>query len=204
MTKPLKLRIELPIASFRPYEGRDYQETYPAPPPATVAGMLFSLCGLERDEVEDYMGFTLAIGVNHDDPPSSVLRKMRRDPSSNPSGEPQFRPDYQELLFDLMVWCIVRDGPNKSITKLIREALVHPERIERYGSLSMGESSFVVDSVSEVGDIPEPLFVLSPNEQGYYSMPVWVDFTNRTRTVRARFDFERGVLEEAHATILMG
>ena len=48
------VRASVPIVSFRPHLSRDYQDTYPVPPPATVFGMLLSLCGVTDEARSDY------------------------------------------------------------------------------------------------------------------------------------------------------
>ena len=48
--EPLCLFVDVPMSSFRPMWSREYQETYPAPPPSTIYGMLLSLIGVERKE----------------------------------------------------------------------------------------------------------------------------------------------------------
>ena len=38
--QPLTLYVEVPICAFRPHSSREYQDTYPVPPPASVYGLL--------------------------------------------------------------------------------------------------------------------------------------------------------------------
>ncbi len=40
------LFVDAPICSFRPNWSREYQDTYPIPPPSTLHGMLLSLVGV--------------------------------------------------------------------------------------------------------------------------------------------------------------
>ena len=77
------VKASVPVVSFRPYLSRDYQDTYPVPPPATVFGMLLSLCGIREEVRSSYCGTELAIMVDRLREPSPILRKLRRDSSSD-------------------------------------------------------------------------------------------------------------------------
>ena len=82
-----------------------------------------------------------------------VFRKLRRVPQSNAKADPltSRRPDYQDLLLSLRLWVWLKDG--KARTSLVEPVAMaldpnHRERIGRYGGLSLGESSHLVNAVS--------------------------------------------------------
>lgn len=203
--RPLSLRIDVPVCGFRPFTARDYQETYPAPPPATVFGMLLALIGREPADAGRFQGVRMALAIpaaagRH--PVSTVLRKMHRG-DDKPSGAPRFRPEYQELMFDFAFWCTLADTQQQSepLTPLIERALRAPATIDRHGALSLGESAFLVDSIREE-PAPSRCLVLRPEPQGSYALPVWVDHADRTRTRLQRFSLVEDTMTEHDAVTL--
>ncbi|MEM9702748.1 MAG: CRISPR-associated protein Cas5, partial [Planctomycetota bacterium] len=90
---PLLLRVEVPFCSFRPDASREYQDTHPVPPPATVYGMLLSLVGVPRERKEDHRGVRLALALEGEPERARVFRKLRRGKELV-----DLRPDYQDLL----------------------------------------------------------------------------------------------------------
>ena len=197
----LSLRVDVPLCSLRPFEARDYQETLPAPPPATVVGMLLSMAGVDGDRVGHFVGNRLGLAIQEEPPVSTVLRKMRRDAASSEltkQGIPQFRPEYQELLSGLTFWVDIERQPDapEDLAETVRRAIEEPESVDRYGALSLGESAFMVDAVSIVDAPPEDVLVLRPSEGGFLTMPVWTDFQDRSRTELRRFDLVEGELAE--------
>ena len=194
----------VPVASFRPYLSRDYQDTYPAPPPATVFGMLLSLCGITEAARSDYGGTELAIMVDRVREPSRVLRKLRRDPASHRGrGIARYRPDYQELILGLRAWIAVRQGDAASdLPDCVRDALEHPESLDRYGALSLGESTFLVDEIAVCDSPPAGGTVLHPDDTGSLTLPVWVDYKDPSATRLQRFGLvERPLSEEDYVQV---
>src|SRR5205823_1979742 len=59
--------------------------------------------------------------------------------------------------------------------------------ISRFGGLSLGESSYLVDAVTTDSNPPGQLVFITPDVRGFYSLPVWVDHVNRARTILKRF-----------------
>ena len=84
------------MTGLRPMWAREYQETYPAPPPSTIYGMLLSLVGVEREHKKRHTGLRIAIAMAENTGDSfwqrrekgRIFRKFRRvaqatdDPSS--------------------------------------------------------------------------------------------------------------------------
>jgi CRISPR-associated protein Cas5t len=149
--------------------------------------MLLSLVGVPREDKGRHRGAELALAVERLPPRSKVFRKLRRGADLE-----NIRPDYQDLLTDLDLWVWVRQGVDASdpcLADRVRVGLVNPASITRAGGLSLGESSYLVDSVS-VATAPTELVFVTPDPAGFYSLPVWVDHVaaNGTRVKRFRVD----------------
>ena len=184
----LCLRVDVPICAFRPYESREYQDTHPVPPPSAVYGMLLSLCGVQRADKARHSGVAMALAVEGEPDRSRVFRKLRRGKDLE-----SIRPDYQDLLSGMRLWiwlATADDAAEQSLTKCIQNALIHPESIKRSGGLSLGESSYLVDSIKVDAPPSETaLRFLIPDHAGFYSLPVWIEHTaNQRRRDRFRID----------------
>jgi CRISPR-associated protein Cas5t len=179
------IRVEVPVCAFRPYASREYQDTFPVPPPTTVYGMLLSLLGVPREQKSNHRGVEIALAVASLPKRSKVFRKLRRG-----SDLENTRPDYQDVLIDLTLWVWLRPGTDAATPTLsvrIPAALADPKTIDREGGLSLGESSYLVDAISVDSKPPDRLIFLIPEESGFYSLPVWVDHQVRANTVLRRF-----------------
>lgn len=196
----LCLEVDVPLCSLRPFTARDFQESLPVPPPSTAIGLCLSLMGRERSAITLYRGNKIALAVRPGCERSLVLRKMRRDPA-NPKkklkGIPQFRPEYQELLVDLRFWVLLDDegAQERSLAADVKSALEAPERVVRYGAVSLGESAFLVDAVRVTGAPANGAEYLVPRKDGDLSLPLQVDFSARPGTRLQRFSLEPGPLE---------
>lgn len=177
----LCLYVEVPICAFRPRWAREYQETYALPPPATVFGMLLSLAGVDWPDKEKYIGVELALALTREPDKlnkCTIFRKFRRVPQAKADADPltERRPDYQDLLLDLNFWLWLRDGQARhSLTDRVLAAL-DPQRrrdIQRYGGLSLGESSHLVNAISITPPHGQGYF-LTRDPAGYYQLPIWV------------------------------
>ena len=183
----LVLRVDVPMTGLRPMWAREYQETYPAPPPSTVYGMLLSLVGVERDQKDRHVGLRLAIALAENTEGSlwqrrekaRLFRKFRRVGQTKKDADPltDRRPDYQELLLGLEFWLWIDDrGARHPLCGEIRKALDPHQRDEivRHGALCLGESSHMVNEVSRDRPSGRGRFV-APCVEGFLSMPVWSD-----------------------------
>jgi len=189
MKTEISLFVEVPICAFRPYESREYQDTYPAPPPSSVYGMLLSLCGVGRDQKDRHRGVIMALAIESEPVRSKVFRKLRRGKELG-----DLRPDYQDILLGLSLWVWLADGNDQGSPKLpalVAEAIEHPATVKRFGGLSLGESSYLVNSVRiSQPSAEQRLLFLKPDETGgFYSLPVWIDHA-KNQSIRRRFDLK--------------
>ncbi len=193
----LGLEVTVPVACFRKGFAREYWETEEVPPPATCYGFLLSFVG-ERDR-RRHLGARVSPGLYDRGSQaegtfalpdrSIVLRTLWRvkDRGSPPGVGTNCRPDYQELLTDvqLAIWLDSSDeAPGvPSLEERVATALDHPERIERFGGLSLGESTHLVDQVRRIpADESRGVRLYLLADQGRLSLPVWVDHVGSAGT----------------------
>jgi len=187
------------MTGLRPMWAREYQETYPAPPPSTVYGMLLSLVGVERKDKDKHIGLRVALALAENTEESlwqrrekgRIFRKFRRVPQTDKNADPlaRRRPDYQELLLGLEFWLWVDDSrASHPLCGEIRKVLDPEKRgeIVRHSALCLGESSHMINEVTAERPHGKGRFV-SPCEKGFLSMPVWSDHKNDQPTV-CRFE----------------
>lgn len=182
--EPLCLFVDVPMASFRPMWSREYQETYPAPPPSTIYGMLLSLIGVEREEKSKHAGVEIALALQDQSESGRIFRKFRRVAQARKDTDPltDRRPDYQELVLWLKFWLWVIDSKAENpLTKKISEALDKKQRksITRHGALCLGESTHMLNEIKlAIGDANptgrEGRFLVR-DKTGFLTMPIWTD-----------------------------
>ncbi|RYU59328.1 type I-MYXAN CRISPR-associated protein Cas5/Cmx5/DevS [Methylolobus aquaticus] len=156
MSQPIGMFISVPVAGFRAPHAREYFETLPVPPPSTVYGMLLSLVGeVERGRHE---GAELALAMLSEPSVSVVLRTTWRvkDKKQGPGLGSNRRPDFQELLTGLHLAAWVRAGRNEirkpTLVERVRDVLADPSASHRFGALSLGESTHLVDELRPLRD----------------------------------------------------
>jgi CRISPR-associated protein Cas5t len=188
------LFVSVPISSFRAPHAREYLQSLDFPPPTTVYGMLLSLVG-EGDR-RRHTGCELALAGLGEPARSTVLRttwhvKNARKPPG--IGENK-RPDFQELLTGLRIAVFCRAGRHEraspSLSDRVAAALRSPATVVRWGGLSLGESTHLVDEVRPIveADIAAArLLVRDP--AGTLSLPIWVDHVGSAGTRWGRFSF---------------
>jgi CRISPR-associated protein Cas5t len=184
MTTP-PIRVEVPVCAFRPFASREYQDTFPMPSPSSVYGMLLSLLGVPREQKALHRGTEMALAVAELPGRSKVFRKLRRGQDLENT-----RPDYQDVLMDLTLWVWLRHGADEADPPLavrVPAALRTPHAVTRFGGLSLGESSYLVDVIIVDPDPPEMLRFLVPDNHGFFCLPVWVDHVDRSQTATKRF-----------------
>ncbi|MBU2489033.1 MAG: CRISPR-associated protein Cas5 [Proteobacteria bacterium] len=172
------LKVEVPVCGFRPRWSGQYQDTHPVPPPSTVFGMLLSLAGVEKPDAPDFAGARLALALEGEPSPGRVFRKFRRVPQSDRSADPltSRRPDWQELLLNLVLWVWVEDGDApRSLGAEVARALSPATRtgVVRQGGLSLGESSHLVNEVSLQAPRGRRGRFLRRDPLGPLCLPVW-------------------------------
>ena len=190
------LYVTVPIASFRRGAAREYWETLPLPAPSTVYGFLLSMVG-EVDR-ERHIGARCTAGVIGHPHESTVLRKLWRvkDKKLGLGNGANVRPDYQELLTDvrLVIWLDSSEEEQQDVDTLqhrVAESLTNDgrHRITRFGGLSLGESTHMVDEVLPIERAPNladesvRLFLL--DKSGNFTLPVWVDHVGSSGTRNA-------------------
>lgn len=177
----VRLFVDVPLASFRSAYARQYWETWPVPPPATVYGMLLSLIGEQRRG--RHLGARIALALVSDPSRSRILRSVWKvDKRSIPPGvRPNVGPEWQELLTDVQLCLWVETGPGEmppALAVRVDGALRHPETVCRFGALCLGESTFLVNDIRlwRRGD-PEQGRLLRVAEGGEagIALPVWAD-----------------------------
>lgn len=197
----LGVYVTVPVACFRKGLAREYLETEPLPPPATCYGFLLSLVG-ETDR-RRHVGCRVAPVLLNKPPTSVVLRTVWRV-KKTPLGSPgNTRPDYQQLLtgIELLIWLDSADDPG-GLENRVREALVTPAKIARFGGLSLGESTHLVDEVRLIENLdsairkrPGQAFLVAA--RGRLTLPVWVDHVGSRGTRYATGDLVPRSAEEA-------
>lgn len=194
----LGIRVTVPIACFRKGLAREYLETEPLPPPATCYGFLLSLVGETRRT--QHVGCRVCPVLANRPEQSVVLRTVWRV-KKTPLGSPgNTRPDYQQLLspVELIVWLDSTEESPQGLTLELRvgEALARPDTVQRFGGLSLGESTHLVDEVTRVaGRVADRLrnrtgraFLRA--ERGRLTLPVWVDHVGSAGTRHVTGDLE--------------
>jgi CRISPR-associated protein Cas5t len=217
----LGLQVTVPIACFRKGMAREYLETEMVPPPATCYGFLLSLVGETRRT--RHVGIRVTPVLVNRTNTSVVLRtvwRVKKIPLGSPGNT---RPDYQQLLtgssaddpfIHLLVWL---DSTEETTTDLkleerVRAALTNPGSVSRFGGLSLGESTHLVDQVqllekyvqTQAWKEPQPqpqgrAFLLA--DKGRLTLPVWVDHVGSAGTRYVTGDLaEQPLLEEPPLT----
>ena len=180
------LYISIPVASFRVPRAREYFETFPCPPPSTVYGMLLSMVGEVNRRTHEGSGIAIALlsEPNH----SVVLRTMWRVKKTKYGLglEENRRPDFQELLTDVRLAVWVRRGHDERaetpLAVRLNVVLDRPSTINRFGGLSLGESTHLVNEVARLRNETFKGRVLIEQADGELSLPIWPDHVgSRTR-----------------------
>jgi CRISPR-associated protein Cas5t len=192
----MALCVTVPVACFRKGFAREFWESEDLPPPATCYGFLLSLVG-ETDR-RRHVGARVcpALLPRPGRKPSNpgwperraVLRTLWRVKERVPPGTGgNLRPDYQELLTGvrLALW-VDSSGernPPPTLEDRVTVALDQPDRVERFGGLSLGESTHLVDEVKRLSrNEPGPARAYLLAHEGRLSLPVWVDHVGSAGT----------------------
>ncbi len=182
----LGIYVTVPIACFRKGLAREYLETEALPPPATCYGFLLSLVG-ETDR-RKHIGVRVAPVLLNKPPTSVVLRTVWRVKKMPLGSSGNTRPDYQQLLSEvqLVIWLDSTEESGDKLEDRVRNALTNPASVSRFGGLSLGESTHMVDEVCFIDRVQNRLpkegraFLTAP--KGRLTLPVWVDHVGSART----------------------
>lgn len=192
----LGLYVSVPVACFRVAQARELFETYPVPPPATVYGMLLSLVGEENRLRHE--GAEVAYALVSRPGRSVVLRTLWRvkDKKLGPGIGTNRRPDFQELLSDVRLTVWIRPGSDEegpSLAERVASALENPGSVHRFGGLSLGESTHLVDEVRlrREGDPSQGRHLVNDLE-GDLSLPIWPDHVGSQGTTWGQFRLIEG------------
>jgi len=186
--------VQVPVACFRKGLARELFETHTLPPPSTSYGFLLSLVGeTQRDR---HIGCRVTATLLGQPAVSSVLRTLWRVKNKNtPQGTGDNAiPGHQQLLthVELVLWLDSSDEQASHGAPRLEQRVeigLDPARrgqIDRFGGLSLGESTHLVDEVSLLTErLRECLLRRFPDEEdrrtflchdeGRIDLPVWVD-----------------------------
>lgn len=202
----LGIFVTVPVTCFRRLLSREYLETEPLPPPSTCYGFLLSLVG-ETDR-RRHIGCRLS-AVNLNPTVRSVaLRTVWRwkEKKYLPGCGNNKRPDYQQLLsgvsaehpfVELLLWLDSREEQNgpPRLEERVQQALIDPRQLSRFGGLSLGESTHLVDEVCLWERVRHRYqgqkgraFLLAPG--GRYTYAVWADHVASAKTAYAVGNWE--------------
>jgi CRISPR-associated protein Cas5t len=181
------LFVSVPVASFRVPQAREYWETLPCPPPATVYGMLLATVG-EPNRLH-HEGAEVALALLSAPELSVVVRTLWRvkDRKLSPGIGENRRPDFQELLSGVRLAVWVRTGAAEvtrpSLSDRLAAALERPSAINRFGGLSLGESTHLVDELRALGPADHGGGQLLVGDvEGDLALPVWPDHVGAAGT----------------------
>jgi len=198
----LGLHVTVPVACFRKGLAREYLETEQLPPPATCYGFLLSLVGeVDRNR---HVGSRITAAIVGSPDISVVLRTVWRVKSKPLGSSGNTRPDFQQLLsgIELVIWLDSTDEPTSSEPTLenrVRSVVYDRQyaKVTRFGGLSLGESTHLVDDVSPYSTtvrLAGRTFLLA--EQGRMTLPVWVDHVGSAGTNYVTGDLVAGPVIE--------
>lgn len=195
------LYVSVPVACFRVPRAREYFETFPCPPPSTVYGMLLSMVGELNRRVHE--GAEIAMALLSEPSYSVVLRTLWRvkDRKKGPGLGNNRRPDFQELLTGARFAVWIKKGANEhnepSLASRVHEALRKPSSVSRFGGLSLGESTHLVDEVAMLNNGSIRGRLLIAEDEGDLSLPIWPDHVgSNTRWGQYRLSDEADITNE--------
>jgi CRISPR-associated protein Cas5t len=190
----LGLLVSVPIACWRKGHAREYLETESLPPPATCYGFLLALIG--EEDRKRHIGARVTAGIVRAGEVSAVLRTLWRikDRRVPPGTANNLRPDFQQLATGSLLTIWVHCGDENAETcleKRVRSSLTNPGSIDRFGGLSLGESTHLVDAIDVIDDEPPESETFLLKEHGRMNLPVWVDHVGSASTRYAVGDLVR-------------
>ncbi len=114
---------------------------------------------------------------------TTVLRTFKRRKKNDINHPSNSRPDYQEVLCGLnLVVCVDSTQDAHNLENRIAQALRHPETIDRFGGLSLGESRDLIDDLRILDPLPPSIEWLVKDDCGKITLPIWVDYDGSEKT----------------------
>jgi CRISPR-associated protein Cas5t len=194
----LALRIHVPVVSWVKPAARQYRETERIPPLSTCYGFLLSLVGEESRY--RHLGVRLTPALIPDDKgrlpqKTRILRLLRRLKNPNPADIQNQTPELQEIYGNLHLALWVDSAEEKQSPTLedrVRQALERPEEIDRYGALSLGESTWAVNSIDPLdwNKLPRGTRAFLTHPHPRVSLATWVDHKDDSTTNYAHGNLE--------------
>jgi CRISPR-associated protein Cas5t len=177
----ISLQLTAPFATFTKSHSREYAASYLYPPPATIYGTLLALVG-ETDRTR-HLGVKIAIGLLSLPKSCTLLRTFKRRKENDINHPANSRPDYQEVLCGLsLAICVDSSEDSNGLETRIEQALRHPENLDRFGGLSLGESRDLIDDLRILDRLPSSAQWLLKDSKGEVKLPVWVDYQGSENT----------------------
>lgn len=186
----IAVQVTIPFACFRKGLAREFLETEPIPPPSTCYGFLLSLVG--EQQRSKHIGARVAPALMAKPEKSTVLRTVWRV-KKTPLGSPgNTRPDYQQLLSNvqLLIWMDSSEEieTNDTLEMRVKSAMQNPTATDRFGGLSLGESTHLVNDIclfeaeKHVLSDASKCSIFLHRAKGKLSLPVWVDHVGTSGT----------------------
>jgi CRISPR-associated protein Cas5t len=191
--------VTVPVACFRKGLAREYLETEPLPPPATCYGFLLSMVG-EMDRRKHINARVTSVLLSK--PETSVVLRTVWRVKKLPLGSPgNTRPDYQQLLTDvqLLIWLDSSQEAGEHRLEHRVQAVLGGQAPSRFGGLSLGESTHLVDEVSPWEKVKSRFNegrAFYQAERGRLTLPVWVDHVGSVGTRYVTGNLEKVSLQE--------
>jgi CRISPR-associated protein Cas5t len=148
--------------------------------------MLLSMVGETNRRVHE--GAEIAVALLSEPHYSVVMRTLWRvkDKNAGPGLGNNRRPDFQELLTDVQLAVWVRKGAAENcempLALRVHTALDKPATLSRFGGLSLGESTHLVDTVKPLNQQGLNGRLLIAVEDGDLSLPIWPDHVGSATT----------------------
>jgi CRISPR-associated protein Cas5t len=148
--------------------------------------MLLSMVGEVNRRVHE--GAEIAIALLSEPAYSVILRTTWRvrNAKLGPGLGNNRRPDFQELLTDVRLAVWVRSGKyessDQSLAQRVREAFASPSSVSRFGGLSLGESTHLVNEIGLLRKRGMDCQMLFAEDEGDLSLPIWPDHVGSATT----------------------
>jgi CRISPR-associated protein Cas5t len=141
--------------------------------------MLLSIVG--EANRREHEGAEIAMALLSEPSYSVVLRTLWRvkKKAYGPGLGENRRPDFQELLSDTQLAIWIRKGASEKaarpLASRVELAIQQPSTVSRFGGLSVGESTHLVNDVAVLKDEAIRGRLLLALDDGDLSLPIWPD-----------------------------